>query len=399
MRRYLTTLAEPDFRKLFLGATASTLGDGMSFVALTWLVVSRPGGTLQLGLLVALYTAPVIVGGWLAGALLDRFDKRYVIAADCTLRGAAFALVPLTQLLGLQLDWLVFAVAALYGLFKMVPLAGFPSVIPDLVIDSNLDTANALEGLSYSVAGVVGPALAGLLIPFIGAGNVMLIDAVSYFAFALLALAVHQALISTASSSPTATGWPQVVRLLVTDLPIVATTLAFMAFNIAEGMLMVTGPWLARVKLGGAAALGLLLSSLSAGELAGSAVAGGLSFKRPLLAIGGVSIIASLGFGLVYFTPVRPLVALGYLVVGFFSAPMTVWAQSIRMRRLPPNVRGRAFAALRTLMQATPPIGAAAAAPLLAGGRFSMTVVAMVLLGAAPAAALLGIGLADGRER
>lgn len=394
MSGYSKALLEVDFRRLFLGATASSLGDGMSLVALAWLVLNRPNGTAQLGLLVVLYTAPVVIGGWLAGVLLDKFDKRFVIAADCVLRGMAFASVPVTAFLGFQVDWLVFGVAAIYGLLKMIPLAGFPSAIPDLVGDENLNAANALEGLSYGIAGIVGPAVAGLLIPVVGAANVMLIDAASYFWFAGAALLVSRPLRSQRAGQRGPAGFSQVVRFLATDAPIVATTVAFMAFNIAEGMLMVAGPWLARERLGGAAALGLLLSSLSAGELAGSFVAGAWSTRRPLMSIGGVELIAGLGFAAVYATAVKPLVTLGFLMVGFFSAPMTVWAQSMRMRRIPPAFRGRAFATLRTFMQATPPIGAAAAAPLLAQGEFSSTVIAMVLLASLPALALLGLGLA-----
>jgi hypothetical protein len=63
MRPYLRVLGKPDFRRLWTGATVSTLGDGMTFVALSWLVLARPGGTAQLGVLGICYTAPVLLGG------------------------------------------------------------------------------------------------------------------------------------------------------------------------------------------------------------------------------------------------------------------------------------------------------------------------------------------------
>ena len=61
----------------------------MTFVALSWLVLSRSGGTTQLGLLAICYTAPVLVGGFAVGPLLDRFDKRSIFIADSLLRAVA----------------------------------------------------------------------------------------------------------------------------------------------------------------------------------------------------------------------------------------------------------------------------------------------------------------------
>jgi MFS family permease len=66
----------------------------MTFVALSWLVLARPGGTAQLGVLGICYTAPVLLGGLAVGPLLDRFDKRIVLIADCLLRAVAVASVP-----------------------------------------------------------------------------------------------------------------------------------------------------------------------------------------------------------------------------------------------------------------------------------------------------------------
>lgn len=392
MHKYLGALAERDFRRLFIGASVSSLGDGMSFVALAWLVINRPHGAAQLGLLAICYTGPVFVGGWLAGVVLDRFDKRQVIAADCVVRAAAFASIPIAQVLGQSPSWLVFVVAGIYGLFKMVPLAGFPSAIPELVSDENLDAANALEGLSYGLAGIIGPALAGLLIAPLGAANVLLLDAVSYIVFGWLSISIHRPLRSAADPGQDRISLTCVLRLLATDVPIASTTVAFMSFNVAEGMLLVTGPWLAHEQLGGATFLGLMLSAMSGGELIGSGIAGAWSFRRSLLGIGGAELIASLGFVAILASAVKPLVITGFGVIGLFSSPMTVWAQSMRMRRLPAQVRGRAFAALRTFMQATPPVGAAIATPLLAGGHLSGAVAAMVLLAGVPAVGLVVLG-------
>lgn len=73
----------------------------------------------------------------------------------------------------------------------MISLAGGPSLIPGLVSPSQLATANALETLSCTLSGVIGPPIAGLLIARFGAPSVIVIDALSYATFALALTRVH----------------------------------------------------------------------------------------------------------------------------------------------------------------------------------------------------------------
>jgi ABC-type transport system involved in cytochrome c biogenesis permease subunit len=109
-----------------------------------------------------------------------------------------------------------------------------------------------------------------------------------------------------------------------------------MAFNIAEGaLILVVGPWLAKDQLsGGPGALAVLLGALSTGELLGGAVAGVTKpgFNR-LRAIAIAQIAAALAFLAVLATPSRAAVAAGFLLIGLFSVPMTVWAQSLNAYR------------------------------------------------------------------
>ncbi|MEV5893911.1 MFS transporter [Nonomuraea fuscirosea] len=436
---YRRALSRRDFRVLWLGSSVSLVGDGMTFVALTWLVLAQPDGVRRLGLLTVCHTLPVFVGGLLAGPVLDRFDKRHVLAVDSVVRGGAMASIPVVSLVGEVPPAMPFVVAAVYGLFKMVPLAGFPAAIPDLVPERDRDAANALESLSFSLSGMIGPALGGVLIAGFGGEAVLAFDALSYALFAVAALTVRRPLVvrrppsvrrlfavrrSTIVRRLLVMHWPPSIRrssvvrrslapqasqateppaepepargalkTLLRDRVLVATTLAFMAFNIAVGMLLVTGPWLAKTQLqGGPQALGLLLAVLAAGELAGAAVAGARTPRaRPLRAIAGVQLVAAAGFLALLTAPLTITVVAGFLVIGMFSAPMTIWAQSLRMARIPAPLRGRGFAILRTLMQATPPIGAAIVTPLLAAGLLGPAALVMTLVAAVPAVVLLSM--------
>ncbi|MGK5728005.1 MFS transporter [Streptomyces sp. URMC 124] len=403
MNAYWRVLRSGDFGRLWLGASVSLLGDGMTFLALAWLVLDE-GGTGRLGLLGVCFTAPVVVGGLLVGPLLDRFDKRVLLIADSVFRAACVASVPLAAAVGGVPVWLPFFVAAVYGLLKMVPLAGFPAAIPQLVGDRDLDTANALESLSFSVATVVGPAAAGVLVGAVGAPWVLLVDAASYLVFAALVATVRRPLAPPGRTGRTrrqaGRQTPRAsLKGVARDRVIVSTTVAFMLFNIADGMLvLVVGPWLAKNELhGGASVLGALTAALAAGEVLGAAVAGGGRLgPASVRLIGLVQTGAALAFLAVLGAPLEVVVGAGFFAVGLLSAPMTVWAQSLRMRRIPPELHGRAFAGLRTLMQGTAPLGSVIAAPLLAGGNLTAAAVTMTCCAGLPGLYLLLASPGDG---
>jgi MFS family permease len=154
---------------------------------------------------------------------------------------------------------------------------------------------------------------------------------------------------------------------------------------------MVTGPWLAKNHLpGGAAALGALLSAMAAGEIVGATFAGQHQPRRSRVqAIGIIQAAAAISFLALLATPRQLLVGAGFFAVGLLSAPMTVWAQSLRMRRIPPALHGRAFATLRTLMQATPPLGAALVTPLLVRDELAFAAIAMAIIAGLPSLYLM----------
>ena len=125
------------------------------------------------------------VGSLLAGRLLDRFDRRRLLAADNLVRGLAYLTVPVAAALGLLTLTHLYLVAACYGLLKMVSLAGFPALIPAYVEGADLQQANALEGLSFGVSQAAGAALAAVLLPVAGAVPLLAVDGLSYLAYAL----------------------------------------------------------------------------------------------------------------------------------------------------------------------------------------------------------------------
>jgi MFS family permease len=368
---YRQVLRLPSYRWFWLGFSGSVLGDALSRVALTWYVYEQTQSAAALGTLTLAYTGPVLIGGLAAGWLLDRFDRRRVLLVDNVVRAAAMLVIPLLHALGALALWHVYAVAAVYGLLMMVPLAGSPALVPDLVPREQLATANALETLSFTLGGVIGPPLAGLLIAWIGAPNVVLLDALSYGGFALALTRVRVPAVAPAARGQARGGLRDAARLLLGHRVLLATTLMFSCFNLGFGALLVWLPLFADgVLRGGPALYGALLGCIAVGEVVSAALAGGWAGSArlslgTLICLAQILAGASLALLLVP-SPAAAVVGLG--LFGLFSAPLTIWAQTLRMRVIPEALRGRTFALLRTLMQGGGPLGgvlAGAAVPAL----------------------------------
>jgi MFS family permease len=389
----------PAFRSFWIGFTFSGLGDAMTRTVLVWMVYTLTGSSEALGLLLVSYTAPVIIGGILAGSLLDRFNRKAVIIADNIIRGVAVAMIPTLSFLGLLSLWEIYAVAAVYGFFFMITLAGGPSIIPDLVPERGLSAANSLETLSFTLSGVVGPPVAGILIPITGAPNVIIVDAVSYAVFALLMTKVSLPTKAVVRGS----GLPEepdyhlkdALRLFVSNKVLLSTTLMFMAFNVGGGFISVWLPVLVVQDLGGGSALyGGILGLSAIGEVVGAVLGGSVAVSR--LSLGRLICIAQFLSG-VSLVPILVstnawTAGLSLFLLGAFSSPLTIWAQTLRMKVIPPRMRGRTFALLRTMMQGASPSGSATAGFLISGLGMATVIAVSAGLTGLPGLAGLGSG-------
>ena len=382
---YRDILRNKNFLPFWMGFTISALGDSLTRVALTWFVFEETKSAQALGILTIAYTAPILLGGFFAGPLLDRFSPRRVMLIDNLTRGLAFAILPMLYALDQLQVWHVYIFAALYGALMMISLAGGPTLIPTLVKDEQLDTANAMETLSYTLSGVLGPPLAGLLIVWMGAMNVVIFDAVSYLLFALVLsrISVHEETHPQEQPKETSFSLADAVRLMTSNKVILSTTLMFMAANIGLGMLTVYLPLLSdSLAPNDPKIYGTFLGLMAFGEVFSAALAGGLVSEMGLglrialaqvLSGAAVALLAGTGFG---------WVGGGLFLLGFFSAPLTIWAQTLRMQVIPPELRGRTFALLRTLMQGATPAGGALAGFLLpVSGITIMVLVSALIIG------------------
>lgn len=384
---YRDILRNKNFLTFWSGFTLSSLGDSLTRVALTWYVFEETKSAQALGILAIAYTAPILIGGFIAGTLIDRFSARKVMIWDNLIRGFAFFIIPVLHMLDLLEVTHIYIFAAIYGSLMMISLAGGPTLIPSIVKEEQLETANAMETLIYTLSGVIGLPLAGFLVEWIGIANVVVIDAISYivFALALARISVAEAGHHSAEKQTTSFSVMDAARLMVVNKVILSTTLMFMAANIGLGVMTVYLPLVSdQIAPDSSSMYGTLLGFMALGEVISSSLAGTLVTRTTLgLRIAFAQVLSGLSIAFLLAGSAFWAAGAGLFLLGFFSAPLTIWAQTLRMQVIPTELRGRTFALLRTIMQGATPIGGA-----LGGFLFPLAGLPMMI-----AISLLVIGL------
>lgn len=178
----LDPLRQRNFAFLWLAGLISIAGDLALIVALPLHVYRLTGSTLATAGTFAASTIPRVLAGSLAGVFVDRWDRRRTMIVADLLR----ALVLLPLLLAPDQIGLIYAIAAVQGTIGLFFRPAESALLPLLVGQEHLISANALNALNDNLGMLVGPALGSLLYAGVGIGGVLLADAATYVASALL---------------------------------------------------------------------------------------------------------------------------------------------------------------------------------------------------------------------
>lgn len=157
-----------NFRAIFIARLMSVLGIGMLNVAVPVQIYELTGSSLQVGMAVALDGIGMFVGLMLGGVLADRFDRRKLILFSRFICGIGFVLLALNSYLSTPSVWAVYAISLWDGFFSALGMTALMASIPHLVGRENVPTAGALSMLIVRIGSVISPALAGVVIVFLG---------------------------------------------------------------------------------------------------------------------------------------------------------------------------------------------------------------------------------------
>lgn len=352
------TLRHRDFRLLWAADSISMLGTQMQRVAIMWQVYVLTNDAFQLGLLALVRFIPILIFGIVGGVIADQRDRRQVlIYAHIGLFLTSGTLAVATYADSVSL-WLIYLVTFVSSTFNAGAGPARQAIIPSLVPREEIAGAATIANLSMQTAGIIGPALGGVLIGTLGVGAAYVWDALSFVAVIAAAVLMRVRPEKLQISSRGLTAAKEGFAFLFAT-PIL---LAVMALDFAAtffGTTTTLTPIFAEEILGiGASGMGLLLSSIAAGAVIGSLVMSVLPVPhRPGRAI----ILAILGYGacIVGFGLSRNVVLAVLFLAGSGAADSISMAMRHAIRNLvtPDEYRGRIAAAHSTFAMGGPQLG------------------------------------------
>ncbi|MET8771447.1 MFS transporter [Streptomyces sp. NPDC004658] len=188
--------ASADFRRLWTSGLISNFGSFLTFVALPVQLKDLTGSAAAVGAIGAVELLPLIVCGLYGGALADALDKRKLIVWTEAGQGLLSAALLLNALLPRPAVWPLYVVAALSSALVSVQRPALDSLWPRIVAHEDMPAAASLNSLRWTVGGVAGPAVAGVVVAYAGLGWAYAAD--------LLTFAVSLAYIARIAPSPAA---------------------------------------------------------------------------------------------------------------------------------------------------------------------------------------------------
>ncbi|MBZ5643384.1 MAG: MFS transporter [Acidobacteriia bacterium] len=362
-RTTFRALRHRNFQLFFSGQIISLVGTWMQTVAEAWLVYRLTGSSALLGVLGFVSQIPIFLLSPLAGLVADRWPRhRTVIVTQATSMLLAFTLAGLTLSHHIHKSniWVVIGLATLLGTVNAFDIPTRQSFLIEMVGREDLLNAIALNSSMFNGARVAGPAIAGLLVAWVGEGWCFLLNALSYLAViaGLLLMRIGPSPVVHDGAGPLEK-LRQGLRFARQTLPIRALLLLLGLVSFMALPFTVLMPIFAdKIFGGGASAYGTLMGAVGVGAMFGALA---VAMREQLRGLGNVVAICAVGLGvsLILFSASRwywlswvILVITGFTMMMQFTATNTLIQAMV-----PDQLRGRVMSLYAMMFLGMMPIG------------------------------------------
>jgi len=360
------------FTLVWAGQLLSLLGSGMTAFAITIWAWQETGQATTLALVGLFSFAPTMLLSPLAGALVDRWNRKLVMMLSDLASGlATIALLTLHQAGALEI-WHLYVLGAWAGAFAAFQFPAYSAAISTMLPARQYARASGMLSLAESASGIAAPVLAGLLLAAVGLAGVLVIDIITFViaVVTLLLVAIPQPSASVEGSAARSGLWRAAgygFRYIVARPALLRLQLLFTVNNfIATFGTVVVAPMVLARTGSDQLALAGVHAAMGAGGVAGGlalSVWGGprRRIHGVLLGMAGYGLLGTLPLGL---GPSQPWWMAAAFVGSFIVPVLNGSNQAIWQAKVPPDVQGRVFAARRFIAQGTAPLAMVAVGPV-----------------------------------
>jgi predicted MFS family arabinose efflux permease len=182
LRRVFKAFQYRDFRLMWVGACASSIGTWMQIVAQGWLIYRLSHSAFLLALDQFLAGIPIFLFSLIGGVVADRVERRKILLISQYVQMASAAVLTLLVTTGIVHIWEILCLSFVSGLAQAFGGPAYQALIPTLVDRDDMPNAIALNSIQFNLAVTVGPALAGITLAKFGEKWCFGLNALSFLA-------------------------------------------------------------------------------------------------------------------------------------------------------------------------------------------------------------------------
>lgn len=357
--RTFSSLAIHNFRLYFLGQAISFSGTWMQNVAQGLLILQLTGSGTALGFLIAMQFLPILLFGSYGGVIADRFSKRRILFITQTISACLAVTQAVLIFTGAIEIWMVYVLALGLGLVTALDNPTRQTFIFEMVGKSHIKNAVSLNAVMVNIARVVGPSIAGILVPTVGLAACFLANGLSFIAVLfVLSIMNPKELIPTERAKRLKGQLMHGLQYVNKTHSLRTVLLMMLLIGTFTYEFQVILPLLAEFTFNnGVQGYALLSSAMGVGAVFGGLMSASKK-KTSLNSIVVISIFFGLTVLLVAIAPSLELAVVGMVLVGIFSTNFLSQANAYLQVKSLPEMRGRVMSLWTVAFLGTTPIGA-----------------------------------------
>jgi MFS family permease len=160
--------ASPAFARMWIGSTLAGLGGQLTIVAVMLHMYELTSSTFAVAMIAVAGLVPMIIAGLYGGMLADAFDRRIVALIAATVTFGSTVLLAVLAWGQLETVWWLYLLSVVNSSANSIVMATKQAIVPRLLPRDLLPAASALNGITVGIMVMAGPALAGLMVAFVG---------------------------------------------------------------------------------------------------------------------------------------------------------------------------------------------------------------------------------------